>query len=213
MKRLFIYIPAIIIITIGFSVMPASAKPGGKAIAEKGNQRGATACIACHGKDALGNPSAAYPYLAGLPAEYIKHQLNGFRDGTRENAIMKPIANSLSDDEIDAVARHFASLDNPLLNQKLSAKTASEKLGQQLVEQGKWQKAMPACSQCHGKNGRGIPPYFPPIYGQSYNYLYQQLQAWQNGARKNDHLGLMQEVVNKLSNNEIKAVSRYLSIQ
>ena len=212
MKRLLLIITAILTL-INVSVIPVSADPNGKMIAEKGNNKGATACVACHGSQGEGNPAAAYPYLAGLPVEYIKHQLKGFRDGTRKNPIMKPIASSLSDKEIDAVASYFSSLKNPLLARKLTAKTKAEKLGQQLAEGGKWQKAMPACFQCHGNNGQGIPPYFPPIHGQSYNYLHKQLQAWQNGSRSNDHLDLMQEVVSKLTPNEMQAVSQYLSVQ
>jgi len=75
---------------------------------QAGKQRAST-CFACHGVDGVSlNP--AYPNLAGQSAEYLAKQLNAFRNGSRNDVMMKPMAQSLSDDDVTNVAAYFASL-------------------------------------------------------------------------------------------------------
>jgi cytochrome c553 len=70
---------------------------------------------------------------------------------------------------------------------------------------------MPACFACHGVNGTGIPPHFPSIAGQNATYIANQLNAWKDGSRINDPEGLMKAVADKLSAEDISAVSTYLA--
>ena len=70
---------------------------------------------------------------------------------------------------------------------------------------------MPACFACHGVEGAGIPPHFPSIAGQNSAYIANQLKNWQTGARLNDPQGLMKAVADKLSAEDISAVSAYLA--
>jgi len=70
-------------------------------------------CSTCHGPKAeRENPSI--PDLRGQPADYIRNQLRLFREGRRggsENRNqMRPVARSLTDGEIDAVARYYSAL-------------------------------------------------------------------------------------------------------
>jgi nitrite reductase (NO-forming)/hydroxylamine reductase len=75
---------------------------------DAGKQR-ATACFGCHGVEGISlNPK--YPSLAGQSAEYLVKQLTAFRNGDRKDAIMSPMAGSLSDADVDNVAGFFASL-------------------------------------------------------------------------------------------------------
>jgi cytochrome c553 len=72
-----------------------------------------TACIACHGINGKGMPSAGFPALAGQNADYLKIQLEKFRSADRNNdsnAMMRGVAANLSDDEIAALAQHMSSL-------------------------------------------------------------------------------------------------------
>ena len=74
---------------------------------EAGKQR-ATACFSCHGPEGISlNPK--YPNLAGQSAEYLASQLDAFRKGGRKDAIMTPMASSLSDADVENVAAFFAS--------------------------------------------------------------------------------------------------------
>jgi nitrite reductase (NO-forming)/hydroxylamine reductase len=75
---------------------------------EAGKQR-ATACFGCHGVEGISlNPK--YPSLAGQSAEYLVKQLTAFRNGDRKDAIMSPMAGSMSDADVENVAGFFASL-------------------------------------------------------------------------------------------------------
>ena len=66
-------------------------------------------CVACHGADGLHVYKDA-PNLAGEANIYIDTQLKAFRNGKREHEIMTPIAQTLSDEEIRAIADWYADI-------------------------------------------------------------------------------------------------------
>jgi cytochrome c553 len=77
-------------------------------------QDGVPACAACHGAEGAGNQPAGFPAMRGMSADYIARSLKDYRDQQRKggNAIvMYPIASNLSDEDIDALAAHIATLD------------------------------------------------------------------------------------------------------
>jgi cytochrome c553 len=82
----------------------------GRKIAEDGlPEADLQACNFCHGADGAGNPPL-FPYLAGQYAPYTELQLQLFRRGVRANdplAVMRDIAEDLSDDDIRAGAMYF----------------------------------------------------------------------------------------------------------
>lgn len=205
-SKIFVYCFALCI-----STPILAAKTDGARIAKQGNGKGALACIACHGQKGEGNPAAGFPYLAGLPAVYIKNQLHALQKGSRNNAVMKAIASNLSDAEITAVADFYASLKPPKVAKNTDGVTADNSIGAGLAISGKWSAGTPACFKCHGENGTGIAPHFPPIAGQPFTYIKNQLQDWQNGKRRNDPQGLMQAVANSLNQQEIESVAHFLS--
>ncbi len=71
-----------------------------------------TACIACHGPDALGNPLAGFPVLAGQKEAYAVLQLQAFKNKTRQNDlndIMQMIAARMNEAEMRAVSAYLAT--------------------------------------------------------------------------------------------------------
>jgi len=66
-------------------------------------------CMACHGQNGIGLIEL-YPNLAGQKREYLVAQMKAFRDGSRKNLIMAPMAVHLSDGDIADLAAYFASL-------------------------------------------------------------------------------------------------------
>ena len=184
-------------------------------------------CITCHGPDGKGMPAAGFPRLAGLPAEYISKQISDFRSGARDNPVMKPIANALSDEEIAAVASAYAA--RPKVNVTPTSSVAARPIkgsGAWLALRGAWDRNIPECTLCHGPSGIGVGDTFPPLAGQSAMYLESQLNAWrtqQTGSakgkssrttrvpptRKNDPNGLMQHIAADLTVAEIKLVAEY----
>lgn len=71
-------------------------------------QQKSTVCQTCHGATGIAI-SPIYPNLAGQHEDYLVMSLKGFRDGTRENAIMSGFATNLSDADIEDLAAWYAS--------------------------------------------------------------------------------------------------------
>lgn len=69
-------------------------------------------CIACHGQNGI-SVAPIYPNLAGQKDEYLIAQLKAFRDGTRVNPIMSPMAKGLSDIDIANLAAYLSALKVP----------------------------------------------------------------------------------------------------
>jgi cytochrome c553 len=68
----------------------------------------AAACAACHG--ANGQGMAPNPALAGKSEAQLIQALKDFKSGKRDNAIMKGMASSLSDQDIENLAAYYVSL-------------------------------------------------------------------------------------------------------
>lgn len=186
-----------------------SAAEQGQDIAMKGNGKGAAACMACHGVKGEGQGQAAFPALAGLDAAYLLKQLNDFANKDRSNPVMAPNAVALSEAERKAVADYYASL--PVVSESAKPSETELNLGRKLAENGNWDKDIPACFKCHGAKGTGIAPHFPALAGQHASYIAGQILAWKDGTRRNDPNQLMKGVAERLSSDEIQAVSAYLA--
>lgn len=66
-------------------------------------------CVTCHGfKGVSSNP--LWPNLSGQHAPYLIKQLQDFKSGKRENALMKAIASGLSQQDIEDLAVYFNSI-------------------------------------------------------------------------------------------------------
>jgi len=83
---------------------PQQAKPD----LAKGEASFGAVCAACHGTD--GNSSIpANPKLAQQHPQYLVKQLQEFKSGKRNNAIMLGFATALSDDDMRNIAHWLAS--------------------------------------------------------------------------------------------------------
>lgn len=71
-------------------------------------------CASCHGKNGAEPIAPNYPIIAGQHASYLEYSLKGYRDGTRNNAIMSGQAQGLSDAQIEALAKYFSRQESPL---------------------------------------------------------------------------------------------------
>ncbi|HET9680241.1 MAG TPA: cytochrome c [Gammaproteobacteria bacterium] len=73
----------------------------------------AAVCGSCHG---LGGISTipANPILAGQYPDYLEHALKAYKNGGRENAIMKTFASQLTEAEIKALAHWYSQQPSPL---------------------------------------------------------------------------------------------------
>lgn len=184
-----------------------------QSITLQGNGNGAPACVTCHGAQGEGMAASGFPRVAGLNAGYMQTQLDAFAKGERNNAMMTPIAKTLSKEERAALANYYASLGNMVSATPLPVPLAKKSSpGEILAQQGRWSQGLPACVQCHGAMGSGVGADFPALAGQSALYIENQLHAWQRGQRAPGPLGLMKVIASKLSSTDIKEVANYFSL-
>lgn len=190
-----------------FAAGPAPAAPqkAAKPDLAKGEATYTAVCAACHAAD--GNSSiAANPKLAQQHPEYLVKQLQEFKSGKRNNAIMKGFAAGLSDEDMKNIAYWLAS-------QQAKPGFAKDKqlvaLGERIYRGGIADRNIAACAGCHSPSGAGIPAQYPRLAGQHADYTVIQLNTFREGSRANSNQ--MMQVAAKLNDREIKAVSDYIA--
>ncbi len=92
------------VITAG--LVSSNAMAAGDAAAGKAK---AAVCAGCHGAAGI-SATGMWPNLAGQKAAYLVKQLKAFKDGTRKDPTMAPMAAPLSDEDMVNLAAYFASL-------------------------------------------------------------------------------------------------------
>lgn len=204
MNRLFFFILA-----LSFFSAPSLAAPPVTGDAKKGEAIAAQICFACHGADGNGltPPNPDYPKLAGKQAEYLLKQLKDFKAGKRKNDIMSGIVAALSPEDMSNLALYFSGRKN----QSIPA-SAPELLefGKKVYSDGNPDLGVPACAGCHQPDGSGTSTY-PHLAGQYSSYVYQQLKRFASGERDNDRGLVMQSLSMRMTEQEMKAVSEYIT--
>jgi cytochrome c553 len=166
------------------------------------------ACFNCHGMQGEGDAGGGFPRLAGLPAWYLEKQLSNYADGSRPNAVMTPIAVQMSAAERRDSAIYYATLLPPP-TRAAGFDAALIQQGATIAAVGSAARGLQACANCHGPSGAGVPPDVPALAGQNARYMELQLQAWHEGTRNNDVLGVMRDVASRLSAEERRALAQY----
>ena len=201
MKLFASYLGAAAIAAVSFAAQAQTAKPD----VAKGAALYGQVCVACHAADGNSN-TPVNPKLAKQHPEYLVKQLQEFKSGKRENAVMKGFASALSDTDMRNVAYWLAS-------QKATPGVATQKdlvsLGERIYRGGIADRQVAACTGCHAANGSGIPAQYPRLSGQHAEYTATQLASFRDGIRKNN--GQMAGVAAKMNDREIKAVSDYIA--
>jgi len=188
---------------------PASMPDNGelKAKIQAGEEKAKQACASCHGPDGnSANPD--FPVLAGQVPGYIAEQLQRFKSGARDNAIMKGIVGGLSDEDMAALDLYFA-------NQSAKGGAIPEgdvnmaKKGEHVYRGGFGPMNVSACMSCHGPSGHGVPRRYPRVAGQHRKYLEQQLLAFKTGKRTSDG-DIMTNIAFRLSEQQIKELAAFM---
>ena len=95
------------------AVAPPAAASVGAMLATRGRWADKLpACDQCHGPGGRG-VGGDFPAIAGQGAAYLTNQLTAWKTGARPPGpmgLMAQVARKLSDDEVRAVARHYAAL-------------------------------------------------------------------------------------------------------
>lgn len=182
------------------------------------------ACAGCHGEDGNSQVST-FPKLAQQHASYLVKQLVAFKTNARKDAMMNGIAASLSDQDMNDIGDYYAA--QKINANKLSetpsdadaSKTKEEQdqllaMGRNLYRNGNLTTQVSACIACHGPFGDGNKPAsFPLLKAQHADYIVKTLTDFKTDARSNNPDNMMHMIAKKMSEQEIKAVAYYLSVQ
>ena len=157
-------------------------------------------CTPCHGPTGISYANS--PNLAGQYAIAIYKQLRDYASGVRTNAIMNPMAKSLSDTDMREIADYYASLAKPAGSRLVGAPPP-------IVRWGAPMRGVPPCGSCHGTVDHTLAS--PWLNGEPQVYLVQQLEAFSTGTRDNDIDGQMRAVARGMTRAEIATAAEYYS--
>ena len=156
-------------------------------------------CGTCHGE--TGNSKMENtPSLAGQPELFLTNQLILMRERVRKSEVMEPFVKGLKDDEIIALAAHYA---------KLKPEPGNEPVDQAVVARGIELARQLHCGSCH------LPTYegqqqMPRLAPQRLDYLIKSLTEYRDGVRYGIDTS-MNGVMYRVSNRDIRALAHYLA--
>lgn len=164
-------------------------------------------CATCHGAE--GNSEISInPKLAGQNFNYIVKQLQDYKSGNRVNATMSAMVAALTEQDILDISAWYSSQQVTLQGANLE----SLELGESIYRAGIKDLSVAACAACHSPTGGGNGPAgFPSLSGQHPDYTLMQLKAFRSGERQNDSSAMMRSVVKRLTDEELEALSSYVS--
>lgn len=161
-------------------------------------------CFLCHGADG-DSSSPLYPKLAGQHPTYLLKQLRNYRRGEREGTDMRKALAGLEDVDLEAVAVYYSRQPATRGNSSYPEMRAA---GELLFRNGKPEKGLKPCKECHGENGGGTDKT-PRLAGQHALYIETQLSLFEERKRTNDN-EKMHDVAKRLTIDEMRAVAEYL---
>jgi cytochrome c553 len=176
-------------------ITAAAVKVTGNAAA--GKQRAAD-CAGCHGADGT-SPNDTWPNLAGQHAAYLGRILAAYKSGDQKDVAMTPLAQSLTDADIQNLAAYYGSLSCRAIPG--TTRIGDAAAGKALAKN---------CASCHGAAGIAANPAWPNLAGQKTGYLVNVLKAFRGGLRKDP---MMAAVVRGLSDADIENVAAYYAAQ
>jgi len=177
----------------------------------------AAVCTACHGVNG-NSTNPEWPNLAGQNAVYIREQLGMFKARKRNNPIMQPIVDPLTDQDMADLAAFF-SAQTPA---GLEADPSYWKAGEALFRAGDAARGIPACVACHGPAGQGNPAAgYPALRAQHSVYTVKQLQDYLTKNRYRDaanpekinatrNSAMMTTIASRLTPEDIRNLASYV---
>ena len=171
-------------------------------------------CNGCHGNDGVSQWTNV-PTIAGVPEFVHSDALYLFRDEARPCSesqykqgdtskaatTMCAVTADLSDDQIDEIAAYYAGL--PFVAAKQDFDAALAEAGKAVHEA--------QCDRCHSEGGSNPEDEAGILAGNLMGYLEAQLAAYRAGEREQP--AKMEEKVNALSDDDVKALVNYYASQ
>ncbi len=176
-------------------------------------------CKNCHGSSGQGFQGFyTAPRIASQQQEYLENQFKAIAQHARDDPtaveFMWPAMASVRQEFRAAVARYYSKLDpRPAADGPKNLVST----GKKIFTEGVPERNVPACSACHGEDGKGNGS-IPRLAGQLYSYTVSQLKGWSKGYRHKSSIAAGEEntmlpIATALSEKQIEAVAAYLSYQ
>lgn len=176
------------------------------ATAEVNLQKLVTTCEGCHGSNGnSSNPDV--PIIAGNSYDGFFDTLAAFRDDERiaikfqapgePETVMNDIAKALSDDEVEALAKHFSAKKFNPAKQEVNLELAKQ--GAKIHEE--------SCAKCHADGGGDPQDDAAILAGQWMKYLTRQFKNIETGKRIVPKK--MEKKVSKLSMSDKEALVHF----
>jgi cytochrome c553 len=159
----------------------------------------AARCTMCHG--ARGVSGANIPNLSGQYGAAIYKELRDFQSGARTSAIMTPLVENLTDQDMRDLAGYYGYLP------RLYAHHPAEDAAPPIVVHGAPLRNIPPCAACHGTIGYKVGTEW--LEDEPAVYLRTQLEAFASGTRHNDISEQMRNVARGMTPAEIEAAAAY----
>jgi len=176
-------------------IAAAATKVTGDAAA---GQKQAAVCAGCHGAQGI-SPNDTWPNLAGQHAAYLARILGAYKSGAQKDVAMTPIAQPLTDADVQNLAAYYGSLSCKSVASQ--TKVGDAAAGKALAKN---------CAACHGETGVASNPAWPKLAGQKAAYLQNALKAFRAGLRKDP---MMAGVTRGLSDADIANLAAYYAVQ
>lgn len=194
-----------IILALAFASVPAAAGTVEELAKE---------CNDCHGNNGVSQWSDM-PTIAGIDSFTSSEALYAYRDEARpcheskwrQGDTSRPATTmcaetaDLSDDQIEAIAEHYAGLPFVAAKQDFDAALAAK--GKSVHDAG--------CDRCHSDGGSNVDDEASILAGQQMGYLKVAMSEYRSGER--DQPDKMKEEIGKLSDDDVKALLHYYASQ
>jgi cytochrome subunit of sulfide dehydrogenase len=161
----------------------------------------ARTCNNCHGVGGV-SAGASMPSIGGLPRTYLASIMKQWKYDERGAATMNRIVKGFSDDEIDALAAHFAKKGWVPVPQKVAAALLNK--GKGVISEN--------CEDCHGPTGGDPDEDAPKINGQWAKYMELELEKYRDDGFKMPHRK-MKKTVRKMKDADVPAAAHYFGAQ
>ena len=139
-------------------------------------------CEQCHGKDGNSNDGKV-PNIAGMSVIYLTDTLNAYLSGDRkgvkytpkegDESDMEEVTKQLSAEDIDTLAKHYASKHFVVHVQEVDAAMAAR--GKKLFKK--------KCEKCHSESGSEADDDAGILLGQWRPYIKKQFTLFSDGTR------------------------------
>jgi len=175
-----------------------AGSPSGSASAQSVDEK-AQVCAGCHGDKGIPQQTS-WPAIWGQQQGYLYLQLRDFKSGARKNDVMGPIAESLSREDMQALALYFSQKPWPDLQQPRPDRAVAARA----------QTAINAivCTSCHQSGFLGDSTQ-PRLAGQTKEYLQQSMLDFRNKSRANNPG--MSDLMLAISEQDIADIAAYLA--